>query len=155
MTWTAGQQQELTRQWGAGVRVAAIAEKLGVTRNAVIGKARSLKLGRHPNAYDPVKAEKNKKHPKSKKVPPRQVVFDGSPPATTAPEAPLTSPASGAFSGINLLDVGYGQCRYMETKGWCCGKPVERGGMYCAEHHGVVYVPCKKVKQTAIAGAAL
>ena len=44
MTWTAFDKKLLTALWDAGATASEIAVELGVTRDAVIGKAHRLKL---------------------------------------------------------------------------------------------------------------
>lgn len=47
--WTDTMLEQLTARWNAGETSAVIAAALGVTKNAVIGKARRLNLARRPS----------------------------------------------------------------------------------------------------------
>ena len=50
MTWTDERIQDLGRLWEEGHSASHIGKVLGVTKNAVVGKAHRLKVGRAPLA---------------------------------------------------------------------------------------------------------
>ncbi len=49
MSWTTERVEELTNLWNAGHSASAIGKHLGVTKNAVVGKAHRLKLTARPS----------------------------------------------------------------------------------------------------------
>ena len=49
MTWTAERIAELKRLWAAGTPTAEIGRRLGVSKNAVVGKAHRLGLAARPS----------------------------------------------------------------------------------------------------------
>jgi len=49
MTWTTERIDELTRLWAQGHSASAIGKQLGVSKNAVVGKAHRLKLTARPS----------------------------------------------------------------------------------------------------------
>ena len=49
MIWTDAQVAELTRRWKGSETAQKIADAMGTTKHAVIGKARKLKIGQRPN----------------------------------------------------------------------------------------------------------
>ena len=48
-SWTPELVHELQRMWGEGASTAEIGRRLGVTKNAVVGKAHRLKLSARPS----------------------------------------------------------------------------------------------------------
>ncbi|MCA0451754.1 MAG: GcrA cell cycle regulator, partial [Proteobacteria bacterium] len=49
MDWTPEQISELTRLWGEGLTTAEIGKRLGISKNAVVGKAHRLNLPARPS----------------------------------------------------------------------------------------------------------
>ncbi|MFC6216911.1 GcrA family cell cycle regulator, partial [Fodinicurvata halophila] len=49
MTWTAERIDELSRLWSEGQSASAIGKQLGISKNAVVGKAHRLKLPSRPS----------------------------------------------------------------------------------------------------------
>lgn len=49
MTWTSDRIEELTRLWNTGHSASMIGKKLGVSKNAVVGKAHRLNLPARPS----------------------------------------------------------------------------------------------------------
>ncbi|MGE0744500.1 MAG: GcrA family cell cycle regulator [Rhodospirillales bacterium] len=120
MVWTAERVEALTRLWAEGYSARQIADKLGsVTRNAVIGKAHRLNLQR--GAIKPVAA------PEPQILPPVR----HEPPPIFAPEM------KGWMCRWQIEDPGkYGL--------HICGKTVQPGRHYCAEHLTMSYLRRKR-----------
>ena len=49
MTWTEERVTELSRLWASGYSASAIGRMLGVTKNAVVGKAHRMRLEARPS----------------------------------------------------------------------------------------------------------
>ncbi len=49
MSWTPEKIQDLARLWDAGLSITQIGKNLGMTRNAVVGKAHRLGLTKRPS----------------------------------------------------------------------------------------------------------
>lgn len=118
MQWTADRVEQLIRLWAEGHSARQIAEKLGgVSRNAVIGKAHRLNLQRGADTIEPAPA----------------------PPPMPCHE-PILEP---------MPDVKSWMCRWpTEEPGrfglHICGKTVQPGRPYCAEHLTLAYIIRKR-----------
>ncbi len=66
MTWTDERIDQLTELWGAGQSASQIGKALGLSKNAVIGKAHRLKLPPRPS---PIRKERSTTRPKPRTVP--------------------------------------------------------------------------------------
>ena len=118
MQWTNERVNILTRLWAEGLSARQIATQLGgVTRNAVIGKAHRLNLQRGQSVPEP-------------KPIPKPPVIQEPPP-------------------MNHPDVKPWMCRWpSEGPGryglGICGKTVQPGRHYCAEHLTMAYLQRKR-----------
>jgi GcrA cell cycle regulator len=130
--WPKGLTAQLVELWTPHVLSASrIADKLGVTRNAVIGKAHRLGL-----------SSKKQQQPAERK--PRQAPNPARShrrePAEPPSAAILVMPAE--FLNRTLEEIGQRDCRYPHgdrAPFLFCGQPVLEGSSYCAEHHGIAY----------------
>ena len=113
MTWTPERVDSLVRFWSDGLSARQIADKLGgVTRNAVIGKAHRLNLQRGTPTPEP-----------APEPPPPRIDY----PITPMPEVKgwmcrWQIPEPGRF-GLHI-----------------CGKTVQPGRQFCAEHLTAAYL---------------
>ena len=139
--WTAERIETLSALWLQGVDAIDIASKLGlnVSKNAIIGKAKRLKLGSHPSY---TKMVNNRHKPK------RQVVVNlrraafriNGARAETPPELPAERPKPPVYLGLGILEIGNNQCRFShsENKPYLfCGAASD--GNWCPYHHRIVY----------------
>jgi GcrA cell cycle regulator len=131
-----------------GLTSQVIADALGVTRNAVIGKANRLGLSepRKPKGSNRVVQ------------PPPPAAVPREPPPAPREDPPLLDEAprmervvplvaTGHDTALRLVDLQVGQCR------WICNDPRDEGGAlfcghraipgksWCRAHHAVVYQP--------------
>jgi GcrA cell cycle regulator len=151
MAWTEERIAILKAGWEGGMTASQIAEKLGegVTRNAVIGKAHRLGLESRPS---PVKG--NEDTPATAEPQPAALTPSlpaSAPPVPPAPTAtaaakPLAKRAAraGKAARVTLLDLNERICKWPighpgEPDFHFCGKPVQAGFPYCAEHCLVAY----------------
>ena len=118
MQWTPERVQMLTRLWADGSSARQIATKLGgVTRNAVIGKAHRLSLQRGTVVREP--------EPEPVPQLPEETLAEWRPEIKTWMCRWRTDEA-GRF-GLHI-----------------CGKTVQPGRHYCAEHLTMAYVQRKR-----------
>jgi GcrA cell cycle regulator len=111
-TWTAERVAELSRLWSEGVSSAEVGRQLGLTKNAVVGKAHRMAL---PPRDNPVKHRRE----------PEPYVA----PIVEAP-APLAGACLYPMWGNNEKpDHTY------------CGEPRKPGRPYCSDHCEITHVP--------------
>lgn len=145
--WTIERIELLRRMWADGYSCSLIAGALGggITRNAVIGKAKRLNLTQH---------EKYRGHPdfkhKAHKPKGRRIVFHKPIPTNEHSLVPDVMaddydnrPMPAAFLGIKFMDLQPSHCRYPRGEGAAllfCGQP-KRDEMtsYCAACHRRCY----------------
>lgn len=132
--WTKVRTEKLKALWALQLFTAAqIGCALGgISRCAVLGKARRMNLAPHKNAS-----------PRPQRSPPDAPIVPQVIPSTPEPEiAPLPLPVP--FLGLLLLELGPEDCRYPEGERvpyLFCGQSAMKGSAYCACHHGIVYHP--------------
>lgn len=128
------------------VSCAAIAEEIGITRNAVIGKARRLGLGSKQS--DAPQANKNKRlhhlPPKPRQYKPKPArnfggVWNGYPnqqePEPFVPRAVVLPSLD-----LPIEDWRDDRCKYIAgDDGLACGHPVKADKPYCPAHCAIVY----------------
>ena len=74
-SWTEERLEKLKTLWDSGLSISQIGEQLGVTRNAVAGKAHRLKLSKRQSPIS--KVERQQKQPdKQRDLPLRLVLRD-------------------------------------------------------------------------------
>lgn len=122
MQWTPERVEALARLWAEGFTARQIAEKLGgVTRNAVIGKAHRLNLQRGAEVVEP----------------------------PVEPEPPPPAPVIEEPRFFPMPEVKDWMCRWqLDEPGrfglHICGKTVQPGRQYCAEHLTAAYLRRKR-----------
>jgi GcrA cell cycle regulator len=151
--WSTEAVQTLTRLWREGdLSASQIAQRLGVTRNAVLGKA--WRLGLSSTRPKPVRIPRPPSAPRRRPLrrlqrPTERGVGRGAVPAMAlaAPVAAAAEidPELAIGQVARLEDLPRGACH------WPCGDPHEAGfafcgrpakdGPYCSGHAGVAYRP--------------
>ena len=119
--WTEVRIQQLEALWKAGLSNAEIGRKLGISKNAVVGKAHRLHL---PSRPSPIK-----------NPPIRPVVKPVPPPPAPAVKVVAMGKSGGA---CQWPDGHPGQPGFH-----FCGKPAAAGKPYCPEHAARAYVSGK------------
>lgn len=118
MVWTDEMIQRLEELWAKGTSASAIGKDLGVSKNAVIGKSRRLKLPARPS---PIVRAGEKKKPVTGATPKeKQRITD-------------------------IIELTAHLCRWPfgnpdEEDFYFCGKAVVPGKPYCQEHSDIAYV---------------
>ncbi len=118
MVWTDEMTRKLEDMWAMGTSASAIGKELGVSKNAVIGKSRRLKLPARPSPI--VRPGARKK-----------------PPARAAPKKQKRI--------TDIIELTAHLCRWPfgnpdEEDFYFCGKAVTPGKPYCQEHSDIAYV---------------
>jgi GcrA cell cycle regulator len=144
-TWTAERIELLKSHFGAGLSCRQIADEIGVTRNAVIGKLSRLDLTREKTRDAPRLARKGAtRRPRAGSVPGLQyqmlkAVYGEPQPA--AEEEPIDTGHC-----CSLLELSEQRCRWpISTPGAAdfrfCGTTPLEGLPYCAGHSRLAYRP--------------
>ena len=139
-TWTAARIELLRSCFAAGLSCSQIADEIGVSRNAVIGKLNRLKLSRFER-------KTVRPQPHRRKVALRLVTQHDILSALRA-EAPPPVEEVPIQQGprCSLADLGEGTCRWPINDpgnrdfGFCGGAAVD-GLPYCAAHARIAYQP--------------
>ncbi|GAA0568861.1 GcrA family cell cycle regulator [Caenispirillum bisanense] len=116
MVWNDERIELLKSLWAEGLTTGEIGKRLGVSKNAVVGKAHRLGLKGRPS---PIKRTRK----------------------AAKPEAPAKKPDPVP----SLVDLAAHTCRWpigdpREPGFHFCGKPALAGKPYCAEHAAIAYV---------------
>ncbi len=134
MAWTEAQIADLKRLWIAGHSTSRIGTILGVSKNAVIGKAHRLKLPARPS---PIRHSSEPKKPKRAPLP-KQVRK-----IQRRPAFKPTRRCDGASACLwPIGDPG-------KTDFHFCGGKTVPGRSYCSEHCARAYVPRRADKSQA------
>ena len=138
--------QEIVDLWQGSVTAQQIADRFGITKNAVIGRVTRLRN----KGYDLRKRENTAKveaMPKRTSIPKPVMPWVPSPPVD-----PITEPITAHVMGPKgIMDLKMDDCRYIINDGPApfflfCGDP-KTGKTYCAAHHKLCYVrPPSRVK---------
>jgi len=126
MSWNEENIRELRRLWDAGYSASAIGKQIGITKNAVIGKAHRLGLKSRPS---PIKRGVTKSviAPVVRKAPPVET-----PPMPALRPAPRKT-ANGPSCLWPIGDPGAADFHF-------CGEPSIDGKPYCSEHCAKAYI---------------
>lgn len=126
MSWTNERIGELTRLWDIGHSASHIGKVLGVSKNAVVGKAHRLKLAARPS---PIKRGEAKPQP-------RQALNTPKPSADAAPRAVLR-PVRRTSNGPSCLwPIGDPSREDFHF----CGDSAVEGKPYCEAHCAKAYI---------------
>jgi GcrA cell cycle regulator len=141
-TWTIERIELLKSHFAAGLSCREIANEIGVSRNAVIGKLSRLNLTREKK---PIARREDAKPGRSRSVPRLQYrilrkLFAEAPPAEESEHAILSE------QHCSLLELSEQRCRWpINSPGeddFCfCGNQPLNGMPYCAGHSRLAYQP--------------
>ncbi len=136
MSWTQEQVDQLARLWGEGFSASAIGRMIGVSKNAVIGKAHRLQLTARPSPIKRVPAsERRVTRPV---VTPKPVVEA---PPRRAPR-PVRQKANGPACLWPIGDPGDSDFHF-------CGDPSIAGKPYCEKHCDLAYIVKPRASEAA------
>ncbi|MFA7429502.1 MAG: GcrA family cell cycle regulator [Rhodospirillaceae bacterium] len=127
MVWTDERIEELKSLWSEGLTTGEIGKRLGVSKNAVVGKAHRLGLKGRPSPIKRAATGAPAKPPRAKPAEAKQ------------PPAKIRS----------VVDLSAHTCRWpigdpREPGFHFCGAPSAPGKPYCAEHAAIAYVGSNK-----------
>jgi len=148
-TWTAERVELLKSRFEAGFSCREIAQDIGVSRNAVIGKISRLCLSRQKSVSG--SCSERKGGPKARRpriVSQHQILMaQHAEPRPPAEEVPIHS-----GHRCSLLELSQEKCRWPignpgAVNFWFCGnKPIE-GLPYCAGHAQIAYQPASRQRR--------
>jgi len=137
-TWTAERIAQLRSCFAEGLSCSQIADEIGVSRNAVIGKLNRLQLARHKR----MPARPRPRKPSLRLVTQHDILSAlRAAPAPVAEEVPVPDACR-----CSLIELSDGKCRWPISDpgrrdfGFCGGKAVD-GLPYCAAHARIAYQP--------------
>jgi GcrA cell cycle regulator len=141
--WADSSTARLRVLWAEGAGTRQIGAELGISKNAVIGKARRLGLDPRPNPKgvrpgQPLPAPRPRPTPYRPvvRLEPQQKCAMGRRPPAPPPPAPPQPPAA------PQSDVRRCQWPVTHDKPWrFCGEPTAPGRPYCAAHTRIAYIP--------------
>ena len=140
-TWTAERIAQLKSCFAAGLSCSQIADEIGVSRNAVIGKLNRLQLVRHKRV---AAARPRQRKPSLRLVTQHEILS-----ALRAAPAPVPVPEEVLVPDecrCSLAELSDEKCRWPISDpgrrdfGFCGGKAVS-GLPYCAAHARIAYQP--------------
>ena len=155
MDWTDENVEKLRQLWSEGLSANEIAKKLGVTKNAIVGKVHRLCLKARPS---PIKSKDNTENVKETSVvveveeqtlTVEQSVVEETEIVEEAPVYVEKKIYKRSPSNVKLMELDSHTCRWPigdpRDEDFCfCGKRVRSGQTYCDEHSAVAYVKALK-----------
>jgi GcrA cell cycle regulator len=157
MSWTDEKIAELKRLWLEGKSTGEIGKIIGMSKNAVVGKAHRLGLESRPS---PIKRSENAEGvkaeaPKAAKAE-KTVKSDKTEKGDSANKTAEVGGAAKKYGskgdsgkGVTLVDLNMHTCRWpigdpKDPDFHFCGKEVELGKPYCEEHLAQAFVGIKR-----------
>jgi len=147
--WTDSRIKTLSALWIEGLPASVISERIGVTRNAVIGKARRLGLPPHADwqaRRAAARREAKASEPRAKRPRPTRSKY-APPPIITQPrrERVMQVIAPIEMRRVGIMELGHRMCVWVDGDSrhpvTYCGADCEDGRSYCPGHHAMVYHP--------------
>lgn len=149
MGWTDESVEQLRKMWSEGLTANEIAKKLGVTKNAIVGKVHRLCLTARPS---PIKSKDNIVEETQMQLQPEAIEAETVEEEIIVQEIEMpkvAAPKACKGHNIKLVDLDSHTCRWPigdpRDDDFCfCGKKVRSGQTYCDEHSAVAYVKAVK-----------
>lgn len=163
MDWTAEAIERLRALWAEGLSTAEIGRRMGISKNAVVGKAHRLNLAARPSPIRRDAAPRPAPVPRAPRPVPAPLQRLAPPPALRAPvavaPAPAAAPTGAASPVVRSFPVarprlGARSCCWPigepGTSGFSfCGAEPMAGKPYCAEHAALAYVKPRDRREDA------
>lgn len=156
--WTHEREKELRKLWAEGHSCSKIGEKMGNTRNAIIGKVHRLRLPERAQAAQPVRRPPKLAFPKPQRVQKSantsttilvSVPIEGTQLAVI--KSDVFKPPVGT-SRILVRDLTSSTCRWplgdpgADDFTYCGAPPCSSKDVYCSEHKRVASQPGKHIR---------
>ena len=148
VTWTDDRIDQLRKLWNQRLSASAIGRQLGVSKNAVVGKAHRLKLPARPSpirkgARPPVRRHHARPSPSLAELTERVVEAPIAPPPLM--ERPAAAPPTGPGQPTRRVARGIKACLWPigdpgDSSFHFCGSEVVPGKSYCTEHCQRAYI---------------
>jgi len=145
MGWTNESVEQLRKMWSEGLTANEIAKKLGVTKNAIVGKVHRLCLKARPS---PIKSKDNVVEttvvqPETEIV--SEEIYEDELIGQSVELPQVSEQKVCKGNNVKLVDLDSHTCRWPlgdpRDDDFCfCGKKVRSGQTYCDEHSAVAYV---------------
>jgi GcrA cell cycle regulator len=138
-TWTEQRVAQLKSCFEAGLTCRQIADEIGVSRNAVIGKISRLNLSRLKGTRGPErKAAPRPSRPRI--VTQHQILMA----LRTEPEPSAEAAMANSLHRCSLMELGQESCRWPISehgtqRTWFCGDRPVKGLPYCVAHARLAY----------------
>lgn len=146
MDWTEQQIEQLRALWAEGLSTAEIGRRMGISKNAVVGKAHRLNL---PSRPSPIRRSAKPSSPRPATVPRAVSAAVAAAavvtPLTPRPSAPPPPPRPAPRLGNTACCWPIGEPG--KTGFRFCDAPALYGKPYCAEHAAQAYVRAKADRQ--------
>ena len=155
MAWTPELVKELEKLWKKGLTTMEIGNQLGLSKNAVVGKAHRLGLESRPSPikYENVKRVASKAIHKKETTEESDVSGTSSSPVFKSEPLPpeINIHKSKKHKGVALVDLKPNSCRWPEgdpkdPNFHFCGERVAPGKIYCPAHCAIAYTGIFKAK---------
>lgn len=143
---------QIAELWNSGLTSSAIAQRMGITRSAVLGRVSRLKKQGVITRIENIDKRNHRwRKPAEVVRAPRPVVptspvikmMTPKPPKPVVPEPVLVWPPAKPTEPKLLLELGYNECRFPVRSErdihHFCAKPIKQNSCYCPEHHAICY----------------
>ncbi len=157
MDWTEDAIATLRQLWSEGLSTAEIGRRMGISKNAVVGKAHRLNLAARPSPIRRVPSAAPSPRPArraARPAMPRPSPMMAGTPMAPRPPADRPAPVVPMRPPPQPLRLGNGTCCWPlgdpGTPGFrFCGAQALLGKPYCAEHAALAYVRVKDRREDA------
>ena len=153
MEWNDETIARIRALWAEGLSTSEIGRRMGITKNAVVGKAHRLNLPARPSPIRRMPGEKSVRRPTPRRVvgPTLPALQSASRPAAAVPRPPVTLrpvPAQPRPAGrVSACCWPLGEPGTPEFR--FCGDPTVPAKPYCDEHVAVAYVRVRDRREDA------
>lgn len=146
MDWSAEAIETLRALWAEGHSTAEIGRRMGISKNAVVGKAHRLHLSARPSPIQRERAEGAAPRPAPRVPAPRIAVPEPAPVHAPAPRPAAVVRPFQRVAARNCCwpigEPGAADFRF-------CGAEATSGRPYCAEHAAIAYVKPRDRREDA------
>lgn len=160
MEWNESIIAELRRLWAEGLSTAEIGRRLGISKNAVVGKAHRLDLAPRPSPIRRSERPAGAAAPAPRAIGPTLAPLPSTPIASPASAPVASAPAVRAGPARRLAAVAPAPAQRVSACCWPMGEPGKPGfhfcdgaavpgKPYCAEHAQLAYVKIRDRREDA------